>query len=834
MRTLQSIRYSCRIFTTLLLADWFARRRSPNVSESAKLLAPGVSVLIPERGTPAGLRETIASLHAAIERVREPIQVIVVVNGSPASDYAELQTIFPQAEWHFVREPLGFNEAVIRGLACVRHDWTYLLNSDMRLDEHALAELLPHRAESVFAIASQIYFDDAQRRREETGWTDYVDDAQEVEIFDMPPFPDMGMRAGLYAGGGSSLFRTALLRTYAADTTDYTPFYFEDAEWGTRAWREGKIVLFCPRSVAWHRHRATIDKYYAPTEVERILRRNRLLFDLRNAWTLQSTRDLMRKILAADAQTQAELTHPPLLRRLLAARSEALRARRNGFDQRACLEGPRVSATADRNGSDATGSLTPADEILLRRTEPSPRILWIELTSRCPFDCIFCSRKLLRGAGQHMDFEMFRRLIAELKSPDIIRLNYSGESSHYPKLVEACELAAATGARVELVTALAALPEHKLSGLVLSGLTRLTISLHTLDAAQFTDIYRFSSLEAMQKRIVAARDIAKQAARKVQIDFAFVAMRRNLDQLLAVAGYATALGITRLAVHPVIRRDPIEETFDDEIEDGRLRPKFVDALNATIAACRAQHVDLTIESSTPELDHGGAISTTPAYHPQPLPHGAIIHSCDQDPWQTVHVLANGDVVICEQRDQIKLGNLHAQTLATIWRSPEYMQFRADYVAARDRHCIACPYKKAALPVQPPERFAAPDVGLTSLGNGWFQNEPGDIVWSRRSATMELRGRGTGRLLLRGYLPAVARSRNALEIRVNGTLLARVSNRHASLHGFQIERSVVADGTLRIEFKTAMDFCPAEQHTSEDSRRLGFALAEAAFEGTDRG
>ena len=38
------------------------------------------------------------------------------------------------------------------------------------------------------------------------------------------------------------------------------------------------------------------------------------------------------------------------------------------------------------------------------RTAALPRVLWIELTSRCPFDCVFCSRKLLRGAGKHLDF----------------------------------------------------------------------------------------------------------------------------------------------------------------------------------------------------------------------------------------------------------------------------------------------------------------------------------------------------------------------------------------------------------------------------------------------
>jgi len=40
-------------------------------------------------------------------------------------------------------------------------------------------------------------------------------------------------------------------------------------------------------------------------------------------------------------------------------------------------------------------------------------------------------------------------------APEIIRLNCSGESVHYPWLVEAIDLAKSTGATVELVSALA-------------------------------------------------------------------------------------------------------------------------------------------------------------------------------------------------------------------------------------------------------------------------------------------------------------------------------------------------------------------------------------------
>src|SRR5688572_13588692 len=91
-------------------------------------------------------------------------------------------------------------------------------------------------------------------------------------------------------------------------------------------------------------------------------------------------------------------------------------------------------------------------------TAALPRILWIELTSKCPYDCIFCSRKMLRGAGEHMDFNLYASILGQLRNPEIIRLNYSGESAHYPRLIEAIGLAHATGAFTELVSAFSSYP----------------------------------------------------------------------------------------------------------------------------------------------------------------------------------------------------------------------------------------------------------------------------------------------------------------------------------------------------------------------------------------
>src|SRR6185312_5922178 len=107
------------------------------------------------------------------------------------------------------------------------------------------------------------------------------------------------------------------------------------------------------------------------------------------------------------------------------------------------------------------------------RAARTPRILWVELTSKCPFDCVFCSRKSRRGAGEHMPFALFESLAEQVVDPRKWLLNYSGESTVYPHLIPAIRLARSTGAAVELVTALASASDALVDELAASGLTRL-------------------------------------------------------------------------------------------------------------------------------------------------------------------------------------------------------------------------------------------------------------------------------------------------------------------------------------------------------------------------
>ena len=173
----------------------------------------GVSVVIPERDAPAMLAEALATLRHALAGVDEPHQVIVVANGTPAAAYDGLKAQFPEVEFEHADVPLGFVGAIERGVARARYDWTYLMNNDMTLDADTLTALLPARGDDVFAVASQIYQQSADGRREETGFTDWYIDHSGLQLWHAPVRDD-AVTPHLCASGGAALFRTAVLRRY--------------------------------------------------------------------------------------------------------------------------------------------------------------------------------------------------------------------------------------------------------------------------------------------------------------------------------------------------------------------------------------------------------------------------------------------------------------------------------------------------------------------------------------------------------------------------------------------------------------------------------------------
>jgi MoaA/NifB/PqqE/SkfB family radical SAM enzyme len=479
-------------------------------------------------------------------------------------------------------------------------------------------------------------------------------------------------------------------------------------------------------------------------------------------------------------------------------------------------------------------------DLVSARTARLPRTLWIELTSRCPFDCIFCTRASLRGRGEHLDFDLYRRVLDELERPQLLRLNYAGESGHYPYLSEAIALAKAAGAEVELVSALASLDRSRLQAALEAGLDRLTVSLHTLDAVQFDAIYRFGrrhqtdsspsrtgGLEIMHERLQQVLAWRAQSPRPFMLDLAFVAMERNLEQLPAIARFAAELDIPVLAIHPLIQRDPLPLGTSSEHTEGRLNQGFQARLRDVIEQVRGDAPELDLQVSSFELSKSTELGCEPVPWPESLPPGAQIAGCDQSPFETVHILANGQVVVCEVTEKLPMGNLHQQSLTEIWHGSAYRVFRERHLAGLEATCRTCIYKRAHRPAPSLSRITGSKAPSAQLLRGWHVGDGGSLRWSSAEAALWLaRGHQHRRLCLQGQLAQPSRPDANFEIRVNGNCLHR--QHYSAPAGLELDLPLPADNSasVLVEFSCSDACSPHAIGEGKDVRELGFALIQA--------
>jgi len=479
----------------------------------------------------------------------------------------------------------------------------------------------------------------------------------------------------------------------------------------------------------------------------------------------------------------------------------------------------------------SSGSTTTTVDVPVLKTFDSPQEFWIELTSKCPFDCVFCSRASLRGKGEHMDFALYQSLISQMRRPRIIRLNYSGESIHYPHLAKAISLAKATGARVELVTALSSAKPKIIEALVREKLDRLTISIHALSEPLYQQIYGYSSSNSLNESLQLLLSLKQKLNSFFPvIDFAFVAMERNLEELPSIAALAQAMGVVQIDIHPVIRRDEIAEAFSNELIAGNLTAYFHAKLSKSLIELAQNYPNLSLNVSSKELEKIPDLGVQPVAYPLELPQGAKIFSCEQNPWDTVHVLANGDVVSCEVRDQQPLGNLTDTDLHSIWHGSEYATFRRNYVQAVDEKCRKCIYKFAYTSSDQFEikSYLRPTECQNQLLSGWHLAEA-KHVWSSTYNARALLAwpSGASRIIISGLLPPSERDEeNNLRVIVAGVehCVVNSGDKHLPFH-VDIRMPTLSESIIRIDFNISHTFSPQKQNPKADARQLGFLLSE---------
>lgn len=84
-----------------------------------------------------------------------------------------------------------------------------------------------------------------------------------------------------WLSGGSAIIRRDYFLKLGGFDHVYEPFYFEDFDFGLRAWRSGYTLLWEPKSIVEHKHESTISKFPKKFLIY-VKERNHLISVLRN------------------------------------------------------------------------------------------------------------------------------------------------------------------------------------------------------------------------------------------------------------------------------------------------------------------------------------------------------------------------------------------------------------------------------------------------------------------------------------------------------------------------------------------------------------------------
>ncbi len=285
------------IVVSLFVADivGYLTRDTKRETRSAKFGKPDTSkasIIIPNWNGRDLLEQCLPSVVEAVRSDNAGHEIIVVDNHSSDDSVPFLKANYPGIKVLGLDSNRGFAGGCNAGVAESQNDIITFLNNDMIVDRGFLRPLLDGFAdETVFAVSSQIYFWDAEKRREETGQTRGFLKLGFLQVVHDEPHVRPGRSTGgdserlrpvLYAGGGSSAFDKSKFLALGGFDELFQPFYWEDTDVSYRAWKRGWKVLFEPRSVVHHKHRGTIGKTYNADFTHKAVNRNHFLFLWKN------------------------------------------------------------------------------------------------------------------------------------------------------------------------------------------------------------------------------------------------------------------------------------------------------------------------------------------------------------------------------------------------------------------------------------------------------------------------------------------------------------------------------------------------------------------------
>ena len=241
-------------------------------------MAKSISVIIPNFNGKELLAENLPFVIKSLEGISQS-EIIIVDDASTDNSTEFLKKNYPDITIVENDNNIGFGPSINAGLKKAKHDLVFLLNNDIKPDIDYIS-------------SSFKYFDDPDA----FGVMGIIKDELTEEILEgikRPQISASGLKYKdirlpyieacadnvytLYVCGGSAIVDRGKMLDLKGFLNIYHPFYLEDVDLSIRAWLSGWKLYFNSKAQCYHKHSATIKKYYSPDFINIISKRNRLI-----------------------------------------------------------------------------------------------------------------------------------------------------------------------------------------------------------------------------------------------------------------------------------------------------------------------------------------------------------------------------------------------------------------------------------------------------------------------------------------------------------------------------------------------------------------------------
>jgi GT2 family glycosyltransferase len=217
------------------------------------------------------LKKCLPSVIAAAEHAKETYEIIVVDDASTDGSVRLLKSKFPKIKLIELKDNHGLIKVSNIGAKAAKGDMLMFVNNDIVLKTDSLKRMLKHFKNSkVFGVAPKILKWDKKTIQAEFLGCDFVlgtvvQTQPGLDEIDTNRFKEP--RLTYYAPCCASVIdRKRFLALGGLDEV-YSPFYGEEADLSYRAYKRGWVVVYEPRAVAYHKHRASVSKAFTKEEL---------------------------------------------------------------------------------------------------------------------------------------------------------------------------------------------------------------------------------------------------------------------------------------------------------------------------------------------------------------------------------------------------------------------------------------------------------------------------------------------------------------------------------------------------------------------------------------